>query len=216
MEQTSGVLRDGQFLSVENPVDYEQVINRSRFIASVRFVSNHGEFEKNLSDITRKYTKATHYCWAYRLAQNPALEHSSDAGEPSGSAGRPILGALKKYSLQNTMAVVTRYYGGVKLGIRGLIAAYGETALRAIEKAEIVRREPMIKFCFACDYNMYDILIAELEKFEINMSELNTVFEENISGEIRVPKSLVDSISNQLDLLSHGKGRIKYFAASPE
>jgi uncharacterized YigZ family protein len=150
----------------------------------------------------RLYPKATHYCWAYRFNAPPILEHSSDAGEPAGTAGRPILGALKKNSLSNIMAVVTRYYGGVKLGVKGLIAAYGKTTLMALESCRIVTREPMSLLRFTCTYDLYNLLLARLDKYKISSESIMGEFAEHISGEILVPNSILSSLTSELSSLS--------------
>ena len=98
-------------------------IRRSTFIGYVVSVSSIESAKKAISERASTHNRATHNCWAYILGYEGETVHSSDAGEPSGSAGRPILNALKSSALTNVAAVVTRYYGGVKLGIRGLIEA---------------------------------------------------------------------------------------------
>jgi uncharacterized YigZ family protein len=203
-------LNEGQYLSIAEPVDYECVITRSRFIASLRRATNRTEFERELQEITRLYPKATHHCWAYRFEAHPILEHSSDAGEPPGTAGRPMLGALKKYSLSNIMAVVTRYYGGVKLGVKGLISAYGGTLLMALEHAEIVEREPMSRLNFICTYDLYNILLSRLVKFQISQEMIKTEFAEHVSGEIQVPNSILTALTKELASISPGGRNLSY------
>jgi uncharacterized YigZ family protein len=202
MEQHSTALKEGQYFSIALPVDHEILIKRSRFIASLRCASDRREFDENLKRISMQYPGATHHCWAYRFDTKPITEHSSDAGEPQGTAGRPILGSLKKYSLLNIMAVVTRYYGGIKLGVSGLISAYGETTLSAVKKAEIIIREHIIKITFKCPYNLYNELLRLIKRYEINANDIKAVFTEDISGEIIFPKSLGNIIINELEDIS--------------
>lgn len=202
MEQRGEELISGQYLCVAEPVDRECVITRSRFIASIRVASNRAEFDSEMRAITRLYPKATHYCWAYRFNAFPILEHSSDAGEPAGTAGRPILGALKKNSLLNVMAVVTRYYGGVKLGVKGLIAAYGKTTLMALEGAQIVTREPASLLKFTCTYDLYNLLLARLDKYKISTDSIRGNFAERISGEIIIPNSKLLPLLSELSSIS--------------
>ncbi|MDR3255054.1 MAG: IMPACT family protein [Synergistaceae bacterium] len=191
-------LLDGQYLTIQNPIDVSVTIQRSRFIASLRTVQNREEFNVAMSEIINLYPKATHYCWAYRFYDNPPSEHSSDAGEPSGTAGRPILGTLKKYSLLNAMAVVARYYGGIKLGVKGLISAYGGTTLQAVESANIVLAEPMRYISFSCSYEHYNLLLSRMAKNAIESTEIKAEFTDVISGEIVVPLSKIDAVSNEL------------------
>lgn len=188
-------------LTVASASESEITIQRSRFITSLRNVQNREQVDFHLKEICKLYPKATHYCWAYRFACEPVLEHSSDAGEPAGSAGRPILGALKKSNLLNILAVVTRYYGGVKLGIKGLISAYGESTLLAVQNAEIITAEPLTLIKFKCDYDTYNTFLARLKAIAPEV-EVTAYFTERISGEFIIPTSIQNMLSDELDKLS--------------
>jgi uncharacterized YigZ family protein len=195
-------LREGQYLTVESPVDYALTIKRSHFIASLRFAERRIDFDEELKMVMLKFPKATHYCWAYRFASPDITEHSSDAGEPAGTAGRPILGALKKYSLLNVMAVVTRFYGGIKLGVAGLTDAYANTTTLALKEARVVVREPMTKINFFCSYDLYNTMLSICRKHQCKESPKPAVFQESISGEIYIPTSLIKSALKDLEELS--------------
>ena len=197
-------LLPGQYCSIEPQVDAEIVVTRSRFIASLRRASCRKEFDLQMKEIERLYPKASHHCWAYRFA-NGHVEHSSDAGEPAGTAGRPILGALKKHDLLNTMAVVTRYYGGINLGIKGLISAYGDATLNAIAQTNIVVVEPQSTITFTMGYDHYNIFLSRLEKYHLAQGALKTNFTESISGEIIVPSSILEQLTAELDSISANK-----------
>lgn len=175
---------------------------KSRFIASIRRASNREEFDLQLKEIETRYPKATHYCWAYRFNGVHIQEHCSDAGEPSGTAGRPILGVLKKHDLENVMAVVTRYYGGVKLGVRGLISAYGNSVQGSVDISEIILSEETSLVMFEMGYDFYNILLSRLGKLSITEESLKVAFAEVISGEITVPNSKLESIISELDSIS--------------
>lgn len=203
-------LKPGQYLTLDENLDAEITIQRSRFIASLRKVKNRDEVDAALKDIIELYPKASHHCWAYRFAQTPPIEHSSDAGEPTGTAGRPILGALKKYSLGNIFAVVTRYYGGVKLGVKGLIAAYRDTTLLAIESGRIVLEEPASLLTFTCSYELYNILLAKLERASLDLGALKTDFTDRVSGQIPVPNSTLPLLTEQLETLCSGHTNFSY------
>ena len=122
----------------EKSSQYEEKIKRSVFIAEVHPCHDEQEARAILADVVSRYRDATHNCRAYVLADGS--EYSSDDGEPSGTAGRPILNAIKHSGLVNVIVIVTRYYGGVKLGVRGLIDAYGDTAMKALELCGSVER----------------------------------------------------------------------------
>jgi len=202
-------LIDEQYMSIAKPVDFVINIKRSRFIASLRNVSNRLEFEETLKEINTLYPKANHYCWAYRFIGNPVMEHASDSGEPAGSAGRPILGALKKNSLLNIMAVVTRYYGGIKLGISGLIFAYGEATAQAIFNAEIVVQEPMASFEFTCSYKMYNLLLDTLKRRQALWEDIEANFGEKIFGEFNIPLKEVEALIKEFDEMKY-RGNLSY------
>jgi len=129
---------------------YESNIKRSRFIANVVLCRNENTVKEQLKELCVIHRQAGHNCWAYVLGTEPRIEHSSDAGEPSGTAGRPILGEIMRSGLVNLLVVVTRYFGGIKLGTRGLIKAYSGTAAQALascQRAERVRTRE-VKVCF--------------------------------------------------------------------
>jgi uncharacterized YigZ family protein len=203
-------LSPGQYLSVSSPIDAEMSIQRSKFIASLRRAENRALFDEELKRIMNLHPKATHYCWAYRFQGEPVTEHSSDAGEPTGTAGRPILGALKKHALLNIVAVVTRYFGGVKLGVKGLIEAYRQTTLLAIEHAQIITAEPASLLIFRCEYGLYDIFLSCLERLSCDVTLLHPKFEDIVRGEIQIPTSLSEQIAIQLDSLASGKTSFSY------
>ncbi|MDL2263477.1 YigZ family protein [Synergistaceae bacterium OttesenSCG-928-I11] len=206
-------LKEGQYYTIEFPIDHEITVQRSRFIASLRVVKNRAEFDREMNEINRAFPKATHYCWAYRFNDRIPLEHSSDAGEPAGTAGRPILGALKKYSLLNIMGVVTRYYGGIKLGVKGLIAAYSLATIEAIEKATIAINEPKSIVKFATSYDLYNLILSRLEHCHIPPSSINAIFDVSISGEIIVPNSLLPSITLELENIASAKSTFSFLVS---
>ena len=210
------LLKQGQYHSIETPIDHEINVQRSRFIASLRVVKNRAEFDHEMGEITRAFPKATHYCWAYRFNDKIVLEHSSDAGEPSGTAGRPILGALKKFSLLNIMGVVTRYYGGIKLGVKGLISAYSLATIEAIENATIVVNEPKSVVAFKISYDLYNLLISRLENYNIPSSSISATFDTTISGEIIVPHSSLSEIHCELQRIAFEKPTFSFRISDPK
>ena len=116
------------YLTIDRPARAELRVLGSRFIAEAIAVTSPGEAQQALEGIRRRMHDATHHCWAYRLGPNGAEARFSDAGEPSGTAGRPIMSALERLALTDVLLVVTRYFGGTKLGTGRLARAYGEAA----------------------------------------------------------------------------------------
>ncbi len=121
------VMRDS-YTSIEAPKRHEIKVRGSRFIASVCPVSSLEEAERALSELRREFFDATHHCYAYRLGPERSKFRAVDAGEPSGTAGKPILAAIDRRGFTDVIVVVTRYFGGTKLGTGGLARAYGEAA----------------------------------------------------------------------------------------
>lgn len=182
-------------LEPESPATYEEKIKRSVFIADVFPCHDEEEARAILSDVTSKYRDATHNCRAYVLADG--TEYSSDDGEPSGTAGKPILGAIKRSGLVNVMVIVTRYFGGVKLGVRGLIDAYGDTAMKALEICEKVERVITSTFRIALGYNAVGNVTRLLEG--AGAVNLKWDYAENVSVSADVPESECERVSRELE-----------------
>lgn len=117
----------------------------SIFLGLVRPIASAEQAKSELAAITARYSDATHHCWAWRLGAEPARERRSDAGEPAGTAGPPILRAIAGAGLSDTQVVVVRWFGGVKLGKGGLARAYAAAARAALSAAPLVERVPVIE-----------------------------------------------------------------------
>ncbi|MED4474723.1 YigZ family protein [Oceanobacillus caeni] len=130
------------------------IIQKSRFIGYVRRVKTEEEAQAFIQEIKKKHYDATHNCSAYIIGEHDEIQKANDDGEPSGTAGVPILEVLKKQGLKNTAVVVTRYFGGIKLGAGGLIRAYGSTTSQAIKTTGIVKRQLMKGFSITVDYGL--------------------------------------------------------------
>lgn len=186
------------FRAPSKETDVEITVKRSRFIGSVRTALTAEEAQEKIKEISAKYPKATHYCWAYRIGAKNALEHCSDAGEPSGTAGRPILGALKRCELDNTLLVVTRYFGGIKLGVRGLIDAYGEAAQLAAEACEAREMEFCQPLRLVCGYDYSKTLLTTLDKHGFGDTERTVCFGEAVEVTFDVPFAKVRELEPPL------------------
>lgn len=128
-------------------------IKGSRFVATVAPVTTEAEALAIVDEISARWPDATHHCWAYRLRDGDR-SRSSDAGEPGGSAGRPILAQIDGHDLSDVLVVVSRWFGGTKLGVGGLIRAYGGTAGMALDRAEI--REVVDKVAVVIEHDYAD------------------------------------------------------------
>jgi uncharacterized YigZ family protein len=118
----------------------EVKIKRSLFIGRLFPCGSVEETRTFLTRTETEHKNATHHCWAYLLGSRGEAEYSSDGGEPAGTAGKPILSAVKRSGMVNLLVVVTRYFGGIKLGVRGLIEAYGQVASEVLERAVRIKR----------------------------------------------------------------------------
>jgi len=155
-------------------------INRSIFICNLSHVESIDEAKDFFKRISKKYNDATHNCPAYRILENDKIiEFSSDAGEPSGTAGRPMFGVLKKYELVNVAVVVTRYFGGIKLGIRGLINAYSESVESLIKNLKIVKMIPKPFYKIKLKYTDYGKAMQDLHYRGFTI--LNSSFDEKFA-----------------------------------
>lgn len=138
------------FKSIEKNVSGEIVEKKSKFIANAYVINSKEEAEEILKDIKKKYYDARHNCYAYVLKDT---EKCSDDGEPSGTAGAPLLELLKTNNLRNVMIVVTRYFGGILLGTGGLVRAYTLSAKKALENANIIEMEYGIRYSVEIEYS---------------------------------------------------------------
>lgn len=131
------------YYTVKGFGEHEIVIEKSRFIAHVSRAETEEEALEFIQSIKKKHWNATHNCSAYLIGENDQIQKANDDGEPSGTAGIPILEVLKKKHLKDTVVVVTRYFGGIKLGAGGLIRAYGKATSEGINATGIVERKLM-------------------------------------------------------------------------
>ena len=128
--------------TIKENVTAQLAEKKSKFISDIYHVNSVEEAEAKLQEIHKKYYDAKHHCFAYRiLEQDGIIEKASDDGEPSGTAGAPMLNILQKNELCNIIVVVTRYFGGILLGTGGLVRAYTQVAKQAVENAQIVTVE---------------------------------------------------------------------------
>lgn len=136
------------------------LIHRSRFLGFLFPCSSVDELSILLKKIRKQAPKATHYCYAYRFTTGS--EKSNDDGEPSGTAGLPLLAALQHYDLQNVLLVVARYYGGIKLGPGGLIRAYRETAEQMLQQADVHYYGELPHYAIQTEHTLFPLLLREL------------------------------------------------------
>lgn len=183
--------------TITTAVSAEIKILRSRFITGLYPISSAEEARAMLSEHTRQYTDATHNCYAYIYGIKGETSYYSDAGEPGGTAGKPMLNALLRNDLTNVLAVVTRYYGGIKLGVKGLIDAYGEAVEAAIAVADFAVARNLKSYKVCCDYACFETLKHRLIELEGSISE--QVYAEGISFNLQCPEENVTQVKEILN-----------------
>ena len=190
--------------SVRSGVEYEEKIRRSIFHVTLEPVKDLAAAKEFISTISNRYTTASHNCWAYIVGMQGETSHASDAGEPSGTAGKPILNALQSNKLSNVAVVVTRYFGGQKLGVRGLIEAYGSTVEKAIARSELVKLVEIEYYRLQTTYDFQDILKYNLQKLQAEIS--NMQYTDTVELTVAVEKQNSQAVESYIqELEANGK-----------
>ena len=152
------------FRTVKAPSSVELVINKSRFIGQCFPLSAEGEALEQLALIRKRYWDATHNCYAYSVGQKGEIARFSDDGEPGGTAGMPMMDALRGAGVTNVLCVVTRYFGGILLGTGGLVRAYSRSCAEAIRAAGVVRMTPCDLIEFSVPYAHWTLFQQEAKR----------------------------------------------------
>ena len=179
------------------------VEKKSKFIANIYYVQTQEEIENILKELRKKYYDARHNCYAYSiLTKDGVVNKMSDDGEPSGTAGAPMLNIITKNELTNILVVVTRYFGGILLGTGGLVKAYSEATIKALEKVKIVNEEIGYEVEVTILYNEWEKFKYYCEKNNINI--INVVYDEKIKSRIEATQTEKSKIEELI-----GKGTLK-------
>lgn len=209
---------------LEKNTTAEIIEKKSRFIANLFYVETPQEAEDKIKQIKKKYYDAKHNCFAYiTLNGNEIQKKCSDDGEPSGTAGAPMLEILEKQSIYNVVVIVTRYFGGILLGTGGLVRAYSDSLKEAIKKSTLVEQEPgyeveiklpyadFEKFKYYCNKNNINIINSEYADFIICKIEVNDAEKNRLEIEYReqnnfkimtfdiIRQKNISKMSNKLD-----------------
>lgn len=157
-----------EFVTIENRVEAQIVEKKSKFIANLFPVESVIEAENVIKEIKKNYHDARHNCIAYRVIEDDQIiEKSSDDGEPSGTAGAPMLAILQKNNLANVVVVVTRYFGGILLGTGGLVRAYSDSLLKAIEESQKVHKCEGVEMSVTSTYPDFELFKYYCKKHQI-------------------------------------------------
>lgn len=159
------------FKSIVARVRSETKVRGSRFIGTAIPVAGRDDIDRELAAIRKEFWDATHNCYAWRLAPDGLQYRFSDDGEPAGSAGKPILFVMQQRELVNTLVVVTRYFGGVKLGVGGLVRAYGDATAEALNATEIITTYPSDRFRVFTPYEDMKAIRPLVERYALKFEE---------------------------------------------
>ena len=170
-------------------------------------VSDVAEVKANLHQFKEQFPDASHICYGYRIKERERLdEFATDAGEPKGSAGLPILNVLKRNQIVDAVIFVVRYFGGSKLGIPGLINAYGTTAEETIENAKVKKWVQLERISFIYNYDLQNKVDSILQKFKVNI--IKSDFGESIQVKLEIEVEKNEELSKELKEASNGTIRV--------
>ena len=196
------------YLTIKEPATARITRKKSRFIGLLYPASRKEETETTLAQVKRSYHDATHHCSAYRLMEDSGpAGHADDAGEPAGSAGRPILQQLEAAELVDVLAVVVRYYGGTKLGVGGLIRAYADATKEAIAAATLVEKQQRTRLAILFPPELNSGVMGLIHRHPIEVEQVSYNKEARIL--VAVPPSLLAQFSQELQEATGARARIE-------
>ena len=192
-----------EYRTIKEDGQVQEEIKKSRFICHAKRVYNEEEARDFISAIKKEHYKATHNCSAFIVGERSEIKRTSDDGEPSGTAGVPMLGVLENHNLTNVCVVVTRYFGGIKLGAGGLIRAYAGSVALAIKEIGLIEIKEQAGIQIHMTYAQYQEYGNFLK--EHNLIELETNFTDQVDTMIFVDKERKDDIKADLIEFFNGK-----------
>ncbi|MFZ7943820.1 YigZ family protein [Neobacillus sp. 19] len=192
-----------KYLTVKRTGENEINIQRSRFIAHIKRAETENEAQEFIQAIKKQHWDATHNCSAFLIGEHDQIQKANDDGEPSGTAGVPILEVLKKRKLKDTVVVITRYFGGIKLGAGGLIRAYGKATSEGLDAVGIVERRLTQVIHVKIDYTWLGKIEKELRSSEYTIKEIHYL--DTVEIETFVDESHVQSFNDWMVELTNGQ-----------
>ena len=192
-----------EFRTIKEDGQVQEEIKKSRFICHAKRVYSEEEARDCITAIKKEHYKATHNCSAFIVGERSEIKRTSDDGEPSGTAGVPMLGVLENHNLTNVCVVVTRYFGGIKLGAGGLIRAYAGSVALAVKEIGIIEIKEQAGIAIQMSYAQYQEYSNFLK--EHNLMELETTFTDQIDTIIYVDKEEKENIKSALVEFFNGK-----------
>ena len=203
----SDMMDEKYFFSVEHRRTTTIKIKRSIFICTLEYVESIEKAKKFISRISKENKTATHNCWGYIIGEKGDIFHSSDAGEPSGTAGKPMLNTLKSHGMTNISAVVTRHFGGVKLGVRGLIQAYSASVKNTIELKKLKKLVQTIDIRIEVSYEFNDTLLSQIKDYLTQIKD--TAYTDKIIHTIEIELKNLAKVERLLSEYQ-SRGKLKF------
>lgn len=197
------------FYQPNKKITTEQIIKKSRFITNISPVNNKEEANNFISEISSKHSKARHNCCAFVIGApfSSSEIYSSDDGEPAGTAGKPLLNTIQNKNIGNIAVIVTRYFGGIKLGAGGLIRAYSSSLKLAISKIKLIKHIPTytVKISFPFEFESY------IRKFLANndIAILSVNYFTDVEIEIELPIFNKEYIKKNINFITKGNFELK-------
>ncbi len=186
------------------------ILKQSKFISYIRNCGSASDFRSWLSQIKKDHYDASHVCWAYRIQGNSELyQHSSDAGEPSGTAGGPILKILKQNNLIQCGLIAVRYFGGTKLGRKGLINAYSNAAVNVVNSSNLMQWVYTKRYIITCPINYYEELIRAFQKIDGKIIEDQSG--ENLNWTVEINPVHLSDLIILIRKIAEGKGELEIY-----
>ncbi len=197
------------YLTVVGRTENVTVIERSKFICNVKGIENEEEAKAFIEDVRKEQSLASHNCYAYVADDLGLIQKFTDNGEPQGTAGMPMLDVLKNRKIFKVVAVVTRYFGGIKLGTGGLVRAYGGAVSECLDKAKIVSMERVARVRVTADYDSYSSLLKIFSTENCLITDTNFADKIVLSASVKV--NCYDAVFKKLSDLYKGNPQIQRF-----
>ncbi|MBP6432385.1 MAG: YigZ family protein [Ferruginibacter sp.] len=185
------------YKTIQQPSTAEFKDRGSKFIAYAYPIESVNDFKSNLQTLKKEHPKAVHHCFGYRLGTDGNTFRSSDDGEPSGTAGKPILGQIDSAEITNVMVVVVRYWGGTLLGVPGLINAYKTAAAFALQVTPIVQKQIEVNYSIQFDYTQMNEIMLVLKQYACTIIKQDLQLFCNI--QFGVPKNRLQEVLYKLN-----------------
>jgi uncharacterized YigZ family protein len=196
-----------RYYTVKQEGEHEIIIQKSRFIAQIKRAETEDEAQEFIQLIKKRHWNATHNCSAYMIGEHDQIQKANDDGEPSGTAGVPILEVLKKRNLKDTVVVVTRYFGGIKLGAGGLIRAYGKATSEGLDSVGIVERYLVQVMKVTIDYSLLGRVEHELRGSTYLIKNIS--YFENVQFDVFVETEEIEKFTDWIIEMTNAQANIE-------